>query len=431
MRIKKTILSNFTRTGFSEALCIRPQHERQLQQGLDQYKLSPILARGAGLSYSDGCFNTKGYVVDTQRFNHFIHFDESTGVVECQSAVTYKDLFLLHPQFIPPVFPGTAHATIAGGIANDVHGKNNHWESSFGKHILWIDLLIMDKRLRCSPKHHPELFQATIGGLGLTGIITSVGLQLKKASKQVKVTKLAFTSLSDLIGKMSTLGLDAHYQMAWLDLINKPTRGVLALANHTEEHAPQRRWIGKAVMPKVPFCVLQTWNLKLLNQCIFKKSTSEQLLSLQHFNNPLDSIRHWNRCYGNKGLIQFQALFSQAEADNIIKQLVHIIRLHQAIPTLAVLKLFTNPGRGLLSFCKPGFTLAIDFIGTPQAKQAILEMNQIITDLKGRVYLGKDLYLKKDQFETMYESHQQFKNILAQYQSPMQSDLSKRIGLLP
>jgi decaprenylphospho-beta-D-ribofuranose 2-oxidase len=140
---------------------------------------------------------------------------------------------------------------------------------------------------------------------------------------------------------------------------------------------------------------------------------------------------HWNRLYGPKGLIQFQAVFDQEQASDTLDQLMSLIHLHKATPTLSVLKLLKKQGPGLLSFCQPGFTLAIDFIHNKEAIKAITAMNQLISDLKGRIYLAKDLLLSEKQYQTMYPNHEEFSQILNQYKCPMHSDLSKRLGITP
>lgn len=427
MQNKKKSLANFSQTSASYAYCLRPESEKELANYLTLNNSKNILARGAGLSYNDSCLNSNNYVIDTTRFNHLISFDAVSGLLECQAAVTFKDLLVLHKDFIPPVVPGTIHATLAGGIAHDVHGKNNHREGSLGQHLSWFDLLVDGISLRCSKEQNSDLFEASIAGLGLTGIITRVGIYLKKASRYVQVQKTPYTSIEGLMIAMSTLGLAADYQVAWLDLLQDKPRGVLALASHCDAVASVLHRI--YTMPKTPFCLLKSWNLKLLNSYIFNHSKPLQHLSFAAFNNPLDAIRHWNRCYGTKGLIQFQAVFPRDNADIILNNLLKLIKTHQAIPTLAVLKLFTQNGTGLLSFCRHGFTIAIDFLYETRAKNAIMAMNQYVVSIGGSVYLAKDLLINKEQFAIMYPNAARFKSILAKYNCQMQSDLANRIGL--
>lgn len=427
MHSKKLLLTNFSHAIYSDSFCIKPDTLHDLNAYIAKKKPQPLLARGAGLSYGDSCFNKDGYVILNDRFNHLLHFDIDTQVVSCQGGVTLKDLFLVHPEFIPPVIPGTLHATVAGAVAHDVHGKNNHKEGSFGQHVVWLDLLLNGQIVHCSPGEQSDLFYSTIAGIGLTGLITNVGIRLKKASHFVEVEHLQFSSLTALTEYMHSPGLDFDYQVAWLDLLNPSPKAILSLAKHCDPFTAKEHKVH--TVPKTPFRLIYPWNMKLFNQLYFNTSHEKQKLALEQFNNPLDKIHNWNRLYGPKGLIQFQAVFRQEQVSPILEELLQIIKIHKATPTLAVLKYFTKKGHGLLSFCKPGFTLAIDFIHNKQAADAITSMNQYLTDNNGLIYLAKDLYLTPNQFNTMYTKQEQFKTILSQYQCNFRSDMSKRLGI--
>ena len=429
MRSTKKVLRNFSRAQSSQSSCVRPETEQELIDFLCQHKQSTYLARGAGLSYNDSCFNQDGLIIETQRINHFIEFDHHSGIVLCQAAVTFKDLFSLNSQFIPPVIPGTLNVTLGGGIAHDVHGKNNHKAGSLGNHVVWFDLLVKNKHIRCSPDEHYELFKATIGGLGLTGIITRIALKMKKASSNVRVLNMKCDSLSSILKQMQNKGLNFDYQVAWLDLLNPSPRGVLSFANHCER-TDLSRAKEPYTIPWLPFNVLHFWNTKLINTYLFETVSSEEYVSLEQFNNPLDKIKNWNRLYGPKGLLQFQAVFDADNALAIIERLIQIMRQHKVPPTLAVLKLFTQSGIGPLSFCQPGFTLAIDFCNTTKARHTIEVMNQIIVESHGRIYLAKDRFLTREQFQKMYPQHQAFTKLLTANQSPMHSDMAQRLGII-
>ena len=403
---------------------LRPDHEEDLIRYSGAEK---ILARGAGLSYSDSCFNENGYIIDTSRLNHFLSFDPETGIVVCQGGVPFKDLFLLHPEYIPPVIPGTLHATVAGGVAHDVHGKNNPHAGSFGQHIIWFDLLNKGKVIHCNREKNSELFYATLAGLGLTGIITRLALGLKKASRFVQVQNIKFLSLNELISYMSEQGIQYDYQVAWLDLLNNNPKAILSLANHSEPETVKERPTLK--VPTLPIGLIKDWNMALFNRLYYQYKKPSEFLSLEQFNNPLDKLQYWNRLYGPKGLIQFQAVFATQNANETLEHLMQLIKRYKATPTLSVFKLFTQSGEGMLSFCKPGFTLAIDFIHNPAAKTAIAAMNQYVNEINGKVYLAKDLLLTPTQFKNMYEQHGQFTDVLSKLENSIGSDLSKRLGI--
>ncbi|PWY56377.1 L-gululonolactone oxidase [Legionella qingyii] len=427
MRSKTKTLTNFSRARYSQSFCLRPDNEEQLADYLAHNPQENILVRGSGLCYNDSCFNTDGFIIDSERLNHFINFNPETGIVTCQGGVPLKDLFLVHPDFIPPVLPGTVHATVAGGIAHDVHGKNNHLEGSFGHHLIEFDLLIGSKKIHCSRSENNELFHATIAGLGLTGIITRAALRLKKAPRFVQTKHKQFESLQSLTEYMVTEGIHHDYQVAWLDLLNPVPRALFSVADYCDPFDDKKLKIHS--IPKIPFSLIRPWGIKLFNQIFFNHKKGQEKLTLEQFNNPLDKLMHWNRLYGPKGLVQFQAVFSTDHASTTLERLVQLIRLHKATPTLAVLKLFTQSGEGLLSFCQPGFTLAVDFIHNVQAKQAMYAMNQLITELNGRVYLAKDFLLNEEQYHQMYEKHEQFSQTLKRHACIMNSDLANRLGI--
>ena len=428
MHPQRKTLTNFSRTIHNESLCIRPDSEQELLHYLTHSKHTSVLARGAGLSYSDSCFNQQGLIIDTSRFNHFIDFDHETGIVVAQTGVTIRELLQLDEQYIPPVIPGTLAVTLGGAIAHDIHGKNNHKERSFNDHVLWFDLVNANKRWHCSSESNPELFYATLAGLGLTGTITRVALRLKKASHFVTVQNEQFSSIPTLIDKMLLEGLSYDYQVAWLDLLHKRPRAILSLANHCLAPAIYHAR-GYHQIPKQPFRLINKWNMRLFNTMFYHCKKSHSILSIEEFNNPLDKLIHWNYLYGKKGLLQFQAVFPVDNATNTIEHLLKIINQQQATPTLSVLKLFTQPGLGLLSFCQPGLTLAIDFIANSQAKNAIKAMNEYISVISGRVYLAKDLLLTPELYQKMYPQHQQFKAILTHYIPNASSNLSNRLGI--
>ena len=429
MKSVKKRFSNFSQSAHCEAYAVRPSRETELSDVFHAFPEKKLLARGQGLSYSDCCLLDEQVLIDTQNLNHLLEFNAENGILVCQGAATFKDLLLVDPNFIPPVIPGTLHATVAGGVANDVHGKNNHKAQSFGHHIAWLELQISEKCYHCSPTHHQDLFWATIGGVGLTGIIKRVGIRMQQKTPWVEKKTQAFQSLQHLLQAMQEQGIHYDYQVAWLDLLNQPN-ALLTFANHISgnqaviEHAPK-----PFCVPKLPLRVITPWMIKQFNRFLFYFShKSPEIIPLWQFNNPLDRISHWNYVYGSRGLLQFQAVFPTQTAFKTLETLISLIKSHRAQPMLCVLKYFTQPGKGMLSFVEPGFTLALDFINTPQARKAITAMNQTVAEIGGKVYLAKDLLLNPQQFSNMYTNHQNFFDILEKYQSPMYSDLAKRLG---
>src|SRR3990167_4976315 len=202
MRHQLKKLSNFTRAVHNQSPCFRPENEQQLETISSEVTTQKPLARGAGLSYSDCCLNQEKPIIDCRRLNHFISFNEATGLLIAQPGITFADLFEVHPDFIPPVIPGTLKATLGGGIANDVHGKNNSRAGTLGHHIAWVELLLGNRVIHCSRTENQPLFLATLGGLGLTGIIKRLAINLKKASQSVQVSKQRIMTWKQLLQRM-------------------------------------------------------------------------------------------------------------------------------------------------------------------------------------------------------------------------------------
>lgn len=422
--------SNFSRALQTSSVHLRPDHEERLGSLITPYEETGLLARGRGLSYSDCCVYDKGTILDTSRFNHLLSFDETTGIAVVQGAVTFADLFLVHPAFIPPVVPGTLYATLAGGIANDIHGKNNPNACSIGAHVEWLQLHIGRQSFRCSLTENEALFKATIGGLGLTGIITQVALRLRRASRFISRHHERFTGLKALLERMQHTAVTFDYQAAWIDLLHEP-RAVLSLGNHAEPGLNQRPHEQRPhTLPSLPCRLISKGLMQLFNRAYYHQTnTKADIVPFSTFNNPLDTIHGWNHVYGKRGLLQFQAVFDEATAHATLSTLLALIQSHRATPTLAVLKYFTESGHGMLSFPTPGFTIAIDFIHNEAAQKAIKHMNQCITASHGKIYLAKDLFLTPEQFSEMYKNNSLFRDVLSEYKSPMRSDLSQRIGL--
>ena len=430
MRAKISTLTNFTNAIHRQSPCFRPENEQQLEAITQLLATQAPLARGAGMSYSDGCINENNPVIDCTRLNHFISFDENTGLLVCQPGITFAELFTVHPEFIPPVIPGTLKATLGGGIANDIHGKNNAHAGTLGHHIEWLELQVGNRHIYCSRTENQALFSATLGGLGLTGVIKRLAITLKNASHCVEVSTKRMDSWSTLLQQLQQDASQYEYQVAWLDLLNPFPRAILSQANHcnTTKHSPKSTRSLK--IPKLPCRLINRFSMTQFNRLYYRLAKDgTQVEALTHFNNPLDKINHWNRLYGKQGLLQFQAVFNVPKASETLAHLIKIIQSTQATPTLAVLKHFAQSGTGLLSFVKPGYTLAIDFINNPSAVKAIQQLNEIITNLGEKVYLGKDLFLTPEQFKKQYPNEGHFNRILAEYQCGFESDQSRRLGL--
>lgn len=432
MRYKKTISSSFGNTLKQPAIIYRPERQKDLvnlNQNLDCKK--PLLAVGQCLSYGDSCVNEQ--LISSERLSRFIAFNEHDNSISLEPGVNFNELLTIKEGFIAPVMPGTLYATLGGGVANDVHGKNQSHQGCLGHHINWLELSLPNDVIKASTKQNPDLFYATIGGLGLTGAIRKINLSLSPNTQQVDVSKSYFGNIEHGIRKLKQSINKYHYSAAWFDPYLKG-RGVLFNANHSfgKQAKP------KSFRPKVPFrmpvsllnkCSIQQFNKYYFQAIAKQKRHIKQQLST--FNNPLDQIQNWHYLYGPKGLYQFQCVVPYEHAIDFMDCFFKLLAKFNASPSLSIMKAFSKPGLGLLSFAKPGITFAVDFPAIDNNKRCIEALNQSLLDYQGRVYLAKDSLLKQAQFRQMYPNYLQFLEVLEAYKinNTFQSHLSRRLGL--
>lgn len=383
----------------------------------------PWLAFGNGRSYGDVALNNDGVLIDTGALDHFIAFDPYTGIVECEPGVELADLLRLAvPQgWFLPVTPGTQYVTVGGAIANDVHGKNHHVAGTFGRHVLDFDLLSGDGVSRtCSADRHPERFAATIGGLGLTGLITRVRLELKRIGGAfMEVETLRFGNLDDFFELSAASAADHEYTVAWVDCSatgGHLGRGWFMRANHRPamgqpSAAGARRGPSFAVTP--PFSLINPATLKPLNTLYFHRRRRSAYRSAQHYQPyfyPLDGIRNWNRAYGAAGFYQYQCVVPPAVARDAITELLERIGAAGRGSFLSVLKVFGDlPSPGLMSFPRPGTTLALDFPNRGEATRRLLDsLDEVVMAANGAVYPAKDARMSPAAFRHYFPQWREF-----------------------
>lgn len=413
-----------------------------------------MIARGLGRSYGDAALNGGGGAVLTERLNRILAFDERTGTVDCEPGVTVADLVrvFLPRGWFAPVSPGTKHVTLGGAVACDVHGKNHHRAGSLGRHVLELDLLLASGRiLTCSPAENAELFRATIGGLGLTGIITRVRLALKrKASAFVSVDYDRMRDLDEALRALEERDGGYEYSVAWIDCLARGRglgRSVLMQANDAEvdDGRAARRAAGDAVPHdrsrlRVPFdlpaWLLNPATIRAFNTCYFRAQPAKArgvVRSLEQYFYPLDAVGDWNRAYGARGFLQYQFVLPAETARRGLIDVLETVSRGGSASFLAVLKRF---GAGLaespLSFPAAGYTLALDLPRRPGVEADLLRLDQRIVHLGGRVYLAKDARLERETFRAMYPGWKSFAELKQRIDpdNVFRSDLAARLGLL-
>lgn len=440
-------LSGFGRTAQAEVLAARPERISEAIEAVRalaeaEGEPATLLAHGRGRSYGDVALNHGGRVLLTERLDRLQSLDEDTGILVAEAGVTFHDLMdvFLPRGWMAPVSPGTGYASLAGALANDVHGKSHERVGSIGDHIAWIDLLLPSGELRrVRPESDPELFRATIGGLGLTGIVLQLALRLMKApSGAVRVRERRMANLGAFLDALEACRHDATFSVGWLDGLAKGAalgRGILETAELAEgESLPHRPLRPMRVPFDLPSFALNPLTVRTFNAAFLRRVPArgrERVLPLARFLHPLDGLADWNRIYGRRGFYQFQCVLPDEAAAKGLRRLLACIADAGSASFLAVLKTLGGEGKGYLSFPMKGYTLALDFPRSEPSTALIARLEAIVLDHGGRVYLAKDALLSPAAFRAMYPEHERFKAALAGLPNGVRfrSDLARRIGI--
>jgi|AP95_1055475.scaffolds.fasta_scaffold09163_2 decaprenylphospho-beta-D-ribofuranose 2-oxidase len=393
----------------------------------------PLLAQGSSLSYGDASLS--GRLISTLALNRLLDFDASTGVLRAEAGITLEEIirFALPKGWFLPVTPGTKFVTLGGCLCADVHGKNHHLDSSIGRFVQEIHMVLAGgAQIRCSPRQNPELFEATMGGMGLTGFIYAATLELRKVQSaflQVRTEKT-----SDLEATCRTLlatQSDYTYSVAWIDTFPGTTRrgrGLVMLGRHAPAaagdsadplrlHAPPRA----SVPDCIPSGAVNRFSARAFNALYYRRQRRRQTDTVVHYDPffyPLDALANWNRLYGRRGFLQYQFVVpfecgdgTPSEAVGTIGEILELLAVRGFGSTLGVLKTF-GPQHGLLSFPTAGFTLALDFaLGNGRIVQSLDEVTKVVVRAGGRVYLAKDAIVARGDFAAMYPRLDEFRRI--------------------
>jgi FAD/FMN-containing dehydrogenase len=368
----------------------------------------PLLAHGQGRSYGDSCLNDGGTLLRTSGLDRFISLD-ADGTLRCEAGVTLGEILrLVVPRgFFLPVLPGTKHVSVGGAIANDIHGKNHHRAGTFGAHVRRLELLRSDgSRQELAPGD--ELFAATVGGLGLTGLITWAEIALRRVpGPAIRSESIPFRGLDEFLALSEESDQRCEYTVAWMDVLSGAQRGVFFCGDHADG-APRRPHARAAVPVDVP--AVNGLTVRAFNALFYaaeKISAGTRLRHYDPFFFPLDSVARWNRLYGRRGLLQFQCVVPTADA------LRALLRDAPASP-LTVLKRFGAPrSPGLLSFPRPGFTLALDLPNRGEETFAhYARLEAIAMEAGGGLYAAKDARMSRDTFERSHPRLAEFRRHL-------------------
>ncbi len=388
-----------------------------------------MLGHGLGRSYGDVALNPGGRLIDCRSLDRFIAFDRATGVLTCEAGVTLADILAVICKPDPdgsgwmlPVTPGSRFVTVAGAIANDVHGKNHHLHGTFGRHVREFDLVRSDgARLVCSPTENAELFHATIGGLGLTGLILRATIQLRRVpGLAVEAEDIRFDTLGDFFRLAGESDATWEYTAAWIDCLaggKSLGRGIFSRARPAPgiAAAPPPRAPRLSFPIKPPMPLTNTHTVRAFNALYWRKlgiatTHTRSVGPYEKVFYPLDAIGHWNRAYGPAGFYQFQNVVPLAHAEAAMREMLQVITASGQGSMLSVLKMFGDPlSPGLMSFPMPGATLALDFPNRGQPTLGLLSRLEAITVAAGgRLYPAKDGVMTAATFRQGYPEIDRF-----------------------
>jgi FAD/FMN-containing dehydrogenase len=445
MHFQEEVLSGWGNIPHAKSNVAYPREEQEIKESLKNDKLIP---RGLGRGYADQSTNAGHSVLRLEKMNHFLSFDQQTGVLECQAGVSLEEIIdTFTPRgWFPMITPGTKFITIGGAIANDIHGKAHHADGSFVNCVYSFTILISDGRiLKASRDENADLFWANFGGLGLLGVILTASIQLRKVeTTYFKQKAVAAKNLDQMLAAIDASDKEYSSSVAWIDSLAKGKslgRGVLTMGNHallSELPAKLKSnplKLGKKSKLTVPFYLpaftLNTLTVSILNSALgIMQQNAPSISHYDKFFYPLDMINNWNRGYGKRGFIQYQFVIPLQHGEENIRKILVEITQSGCVPFLNVLKKF-GKGQGLLSFPFEGYTFAIDFPVTSRLKPFTKKLDQMILEMGGRIYLGKDAYLDETMFKAMYPQYREWLDAKKKYDplNIFSSDLSRRIGL--
>jgi len=395
----------------------------------------PAIPYGMGRSYGDVCLNANGVLFQTSGLNHFISFDPQTGYLVCEAGVLLRDIqrLMIPNGWMLPVTPGTQFVTVGGAVANDVHGKNHHCAGSFGNHVQHIKLIRSNGDIiYCTPNVHADWFAATVGGLGLTGLIVEVALQLLPVqSPWFETETLPFDSLDDFFQIAEASKTDWQYTVSWIDCLSRKGRGLFMRANPVDD---KYRVIIPPRTCRIPFVppisLVNRMSLQILNSSYYRFKQSQRahrhLSHYESFFYPLDRLLQWNRLYGPRGFFQHQSVLPVDDGSKAVEALLQAVAQSGLGSFLAVLKTFGEYlPVGMMSFPMPGVTLALDFPNNGVRTHKLLAtLDHIVKEAGGRIYLAKDARASQDVFLSGYPRLSEF----LKYRDPgMSSELSRRL----
>ena len=429
-----TTVSSFGKLSALPHQIVTIHHKDQIRHHI-QRSMEQGIAYGMGRSYGDVCLNPNGQIWMTSNLDRFIAFDEKTGLLQCEAGLTLQTIQqLMVPRgWMLPVTPGTQLITVGGAVANDIHGKNHHQFGTFGHHIHRLILQRTDgQTLACSQTDNADWFAATVGGLGLTGFIVEVTIQLRPiVGPWLKTETMRYANLAAFFQYADQSETDWEHTVAWIDCAHKhKQRGLFMRAKpcqSTGKHHSTKRTLTLPITP--PFSLVNPCSLRLFNAAYYHLKSSQTKPKIKHYTAflyPLDYLSQWNRLYGPKGFYQYQSVVPRDVSHEATHAMLKAIEKANDGSFLTVLKTFGDkPSLGMLSFAKAGTTLALDFPNKgAKTEQLFARLDAIVKEAKGRIYPAKDARMSQAMFEQGYPRLHEF----IKYRDPgISSAFAKRV----
>jgi len=402
-------------------------------------KYDQLIAYGNGRSYGDSALNT--HIIKAREHHYFLDFDEASGILHIQSGVLLAEILesLVPRGWFLKITPGTKLITVGGAIASDVHGKNHHMDGCFSESVIEFNLMLADgSTVLCSKTEYTDLFHATCGGMGLTGVILDVKIGLKK----IKSQSILQTTIKTQNLKQTFAAFEQHkdqtYSVAWIDCLAKGAqlgRSLLMVGDFADDGDLNYHTNKKLSIPfNFPLFALNKLTVKAFNFLYYNKvrqTISKQKVSLDSFFYPLDALLHWNRIYGKKGFAQYQFILPKHNSFEGLEKILNCIADSGKGSFLAVLKLYGKENENYLSFPLEGYSLALDFKMDDGLLDLLKQLDAIVLNYGGRIYLAKDSRIDKATFEQGYPNIEAFRALRKHYKmdEKFQSLQSKRVDI--
>jgi decaprenylphospho-beta-D-ribofuranose 2-oxidase len=401
--------------------------------------MSPIIPRGMGRAYGDASTADHGTVINTRKLNKIISLNNITGVCEAESGVTFEELLsaTLNSDWYPPVVPGSRYISLGGAFASDVHGKNHFREGSFSNHVISIEILLPNGEVTKSyPNTNDNLFSATAGGMGLTGVILSLEIQLKRSDSNQFTTEISIgNDFTDTLELLMAASKKFEYSIAWVDFANskKFGRSVVYKSNRNGGFEVKASQAPKIIsIPHLPINLVSKPIIKLFN--IFRFNRQSQISakgilpqSVWEVLFPSDLFNNWNRLFGRNGLMEYQFIFSaenQVIVDKLLREICKTVN-----PALCAIKVLGEGNRSPMSFPRPGYLVGITFPWKEKFHVNVEKWDQTLVTIGARKYLSKDVLSTKRVIEEMYPEIESFRSIRLYLDKDKRfnSDLAKRV----